>query len=168
MRILGIDPGLSGGLAILDPDGTLAVHDMPVFEIVRNGKKKREVDAALLADTLDGVIKDAFGLRIDVMAFVEQVWGRPGEAAANSFNFGQSFGVVLGALAALQIPITRVPPATWTKALGVQKGDDAGRRRASELMPQHAHIWARKKDDGRADSVLIALFGQRSQQRAAA
>lgn len=168
MRVLGIDPGLSGAVACLDSDGALDLRDMPALAIQRNGKAKREVDAAILADMIEGFTRDPFGLRIEVAAYVEQVGAMPGQGVSSMFAFGQSFGVVLGVLAALEVPVTRVPPATWTRALGVAKGDDAGRRRASELLPQHAHFWARKKDHGRADAALIALFGHRAQLRSAA
>ena len=163
MLIIGIDPGLSGALAALDAAGGLRVVDMPALEIVRNGKRKREVDAALLADAIEDLVG---GQPAEVV--VEQVGAMPGQGVSSMFGFGQSFGIVLGVLAALRLPVTRVPPATWSKAMGVGKGPDAGRRRASELMPQHASLWARKKDDGRADATLIALFGARSRERAAA
>lgn len=38
--ILGVDPGLSGGLAFIDADGNLETIDMPVHRLKRNGKGK--------------------------------------------------------------------------------------------------------------------------------
>jgi hypothetical protein len=43
----------------------------------------------------------------------------------------------------------------------VQKGKDASRARASELLPAYSHLWQRKRDDGRAEAALIALYGWR-------
>ena len=44
MIIIGIDPGLSGAVAFYDTvEGTIEVADMPVVELSRNGKNKREI-----------------------------------------------------------------------------------------------------------------------------
>lgn len=154
--ILGFDPGFSGGIAVRTVGRpAMAVYDMPVLEVLRNGKAKREVDRARLSDLLfeltDGV---------DAAAFVEKVGARPFEAPASSFVFGKGTGVILGVLAAFKIPTDEVPPATWKKVLKVNGGKDGARARASELMPAHAHLWTRKKDDGRAEASLIAYYGE--------
>ena len=152
MIVLAIDPGLSGAIAILGPSlDDLTIHDMPVHVLARGGKAKRDIDVATLARTLvsDGAEH----------AFVEQVGAMPGQGVASTFAFGKGYGIVLGALAALSVPVTTVPPQRWKKALGVPAGKDAARARASQLMPRHAHHWPLKKHDGRAEAALIALYG---------
>ena len=49
----------------------------------------------------------------------------------------------------------------------IRAGKDGSRARASALMPRHASSWTRIKDDGRAEAVLIALWGVRELGRAA-
>ena len=52
MKHIGIDPGLSGAIAVLTDD-TLQIHDMPVMTVDRNGKAKRQVSANELAELLN-------------------------------------------------------------------------------------------------------------------
>lgn len=149
--IVGIDPGLSGALAWYDGE-TLTVEDMPTLSLTRGGKAKRAVDgsrlAALLRPRVDHVV-------------IERVAAMPKQGVSSVFSFGQTYGLILGVVAALQIPHTTVPPATWKRALGVPKAKDGARARATELLPEWADRWARAKDDGRAEAALIALYGSR-------
>ena len=64
-------------------------------------------------------------------------------------------------LAALNIPVTYVAPATWTRAMGKPQGKDASRHRAMELFPDHQQRFKRVMDDGRAEAALIATWGIR-------
>ena len=74
------------------------------------------------------------------------------------FSFGRSFGVIEGILAAYELPATYVMPQVWTKGIGRRLGKDASRARACELYPAHQQRFARVKDDGRADAVLIGAW----------
>jgi crossover junction endodeoxyribonuclease RuvC len=58
--------------------------------------------------------------------------------------------------------MTLVVPQVWKKAYGIPGGrenKDMARQKASMLFPKYAHLWARKKDDGRAEAVLLAHYG---------
>ena len=124
----------------------LTGHDMPAAD--------GHVSGALLADALEDVTDLA-------VAWVEDVHSMPGQGVASTFKFGRSVGVVEGALSALGIPIRWVSPAKWKKAMGLPADKGAARRRAIELWPDHAHLFARVKDDGRAEAALIAEYGRR-------
>ena len=95
--------------------------------------------------------------------FCELVGPRPGEGAVGAFGFGRSRGVIEGALAAAGIPVTMVAPPAWKRAAGIAPGKDgakdAARSEAIRRWPSHAELFARKKDDGRAEAALIALAG---------
>jgi crossover junction endodeoxyribonuclease RuvC len=151
-RILGIDPGASGALVCLcTKTGVLDVFDMPTVQIKRGTRLVRQVNAALLVD----IIKEAKPDR----AFVEAVHAMPGQGVSSMFAFGRALGVIEGALAGLNISQTLVPPAEWTKHMRVKGGKDGARNRAIELYPIHSNLFARVKDDGRADAALIATYG---------
>ena len=64
-----------------------------------------------------------------------------------------------GILAALDVPVTIVTPQAWRKRVVVREGKDGSRERAMQLFPRQAAMFARKKDDGRADAALIAYYG---------
>lgn len=158
--ICGIDCGLSGAICLMCDGEVTEISDMPTLTLSRNGKTKREIDAHLLADWLERARP--------AHVFVEAVGAMPGQGTSSVFAFGKGYGVIIGILAALDLPVTLVPPQRWKRALGVKADKDAARARASQLMPSAAHHWPLKKHDGRAESAMICLFGWQSMARAAA
>jgi crossover junction endodeoxyribonuclease RuvC len=154
VNFIGIDPGLSGAIAVWPENGEPVVNDMPTFEITVNGKKKTQIDLAQLARTTPQSWQSWH-------AFIENPGAMPGNGAVSMFNFGFACGVAQMAVAAAGIPYTLVKPAIWKRALGLTADKDASRQLASRLFPQSAHLWARKKDDGRAEAVLLAYYGSK-------
>jgi crossover junction endodeoxyribonuclease RuvC len=142
---LGVDVGMNGAFAFYD-GAELIIYDMPVFE--RN--KTRRVDAEK--------VKRIFNSHNVHHAYVEQV-NAFGMGASSAYNFGWSCGIIEGVLSCCAIPFTYVTPQKWKKALSVPTDKDGARMRASQLLPKFAHNWDRKKDDGRAEASLIALYG---------
>lgn len=152
--ILGIDPGLSGALALLEPT-QLIIWDVPTLTIERNGKARRDTDLHQLL-ALFRIAK-----RQGARAVLEQINAQPGNGATQAFSYGKGYGAILMGLAACEIPVDYAPPAVWKKALGVPKEKDGARARASEMLPEHAKLWPLKKHDGRAEAALIAEYGRR-------
>tara|TARA_B100000524_G_scaffold291567_1_gene166405 strand:- start:1202 stop:1660 length:459 start_codon:yes stop_codon:yes gene_type:complete len=147
MSVWGIDPGLNGAIALFDmTEGHLEVFDMPVMEI----NKKRQVNPQLLTNILE---------QHDAPVFIEQVGARPGQGVSSMFNFGKSYGICLGVSAGLKLQTTTVTPVMWQRACKVEKGKDGNRLRATQTFPNYSNLFARKKDDGRADAALIAYWG---------
>lgn len=140
--ILGVDPGKTGALAWLDSDGQLVdVRDMP-----------DATGSALGAHLADLILEQR-----PTVACVEKVGAMPKQGVASTWKFAEGYGAILGALGALQVPILHVTPSTWKKAARLSKDKTASRQRATELWPTHSHLFARVKDDGRAEAALIAL-----------
>ena len=145
---IGIDPGVSGAIAIVDNNGALIdAYDMPVVA--------GQVSAHLLAtvECWKGYVDNPFGTVV-----IEDVHAMPKQGVTSSFNFGRSKGVVEGVFAGAGLPIEYVTPAKWKRALGLTKDKGACRRRAIELWPAHSDKFKRAKDDGRAEAALIALW----------
>ena len=150
-RILGIDPGLSGALCLYDTvSRNMKVWDMPTLNITRNSKKKRIIDLTALALIVDGNRNE-----ID-HAIIELVGARPGESPVASFSFGFSAGCVQMVVAANFIPYTLVTPSVWKRAMKLTDDKDSSRQQASRLFPEHAGLWVRVNDDGRAEAALLA------------
>lgn len=148
---IGIDPGITGAIAVCngDPD-TALVFDMP---ILTDGKTKR-VNAIALADLLRGLVIEYSPEKVRI----EKVGPMPGQGVTSMFNFGRGVGVIDGICGALQIRVTYPTPQKWKKRAGlIGKNKDQARTRALELYP-HLELH-RKKDVGRADAVLIAHYG---------
>ena len=140
MRIIGIDPGLSGGIAILDNSKVVKLFDMPIMP---DGKKnKRQLNSALLVK----LIKDNIKNLEDTVMVVEQVNAMPGQGVTSMFNFGQTFGAIKGICAALGIPIFLVRPAKWKKHFElINSSKDSSRTKAIEMYPSISEQLSKKK-----------------------
>lgn len=146
LTFLGIDPGVSGGLATLGPLDSVA---MPPTE--------KDIYDWLEDRTSDG----------ETVAVLEKVGGfipnSGGNVGSRMFKFGQSYGFLRGCLTALEIPFQEVTPAVWQRALGVPvvKGEAKGARKnrlkalAQRLFPQGRVTLAT------ADALLLAEYCRR-------
>jgi crossover junction endodeoxyribonuclease RuvC len=153
MKIIGIDPGLSGGIAVLENNKVLSIFDMPVMS---EGKKnKRQLNSAQLVK----LIKDNISKNEEVSVVVEQVNAMPGQGVTSMFNFGQTFGAIKGVCAALSLPIFFVRPAKWKKHFElINSSKDSSRTKAIEMYPSLSNDLAKKKDVNKSDAILIARF----------
>jgi len=140
--IIGIDPGAKGAIAERFVDNAGYIHDMPML-----GK---EVNGAALAEIFEGANH----------IYIEQV-NSFGMGRTSAFNFGQGMGVIKGVIATMKIPYTMVTPMKWKKHFGLNRDKDASRLLATRLFPNLADQFKRKKDDGRAEAALIALYGEK-------
>ena len=157
MKIIGIDPGLSGAIAILENNKVLRIFDMPVMS---EGKKnKRQINSALLVN----ILKDNISNNEEISVVIEQVNAMPGQGVTSMFNFGQSFGVLKGICSALQLSMFFVRPAKWKKYHNlINSNKDSSRTKAIEIFPYISHELSRKKDSNKADAILIASFFYKS------
>lgn len=151
-QIVGVDPGKSGALTIIDTKKlTASIFDMPIIPI-GNGKRT-EVDSLALFAILDP-FEDI------TEAILEDVWSNPNDGHVGAFSFGDSVGSIKGVLHAYtQKPILRVRPNVWKKTMRVTADKATSIARAKELMPCILPKLTLKKHDGRAESALLALFG---------
>lgn len=148
--LIGIDPGLTGAIAWLDNKKALVnVVDMP---LMASTGKKQQINAAELSKILN------LKYKVRPTVIVERVSAMPEQGVTAMFNFGLSYGVIQGVVAALQLPMVLVTPGAWKKKAGLSgKSKDAARALAQQYYPEAA--LGRKKDIGRADAILIARFG---------
>lgn len=159
--ILGVDIGLTGGLALLDGE-TFIVEPMPVMR--KEGKTfvKMQVNAAAFSQFLREWNKQPVppSMKWGVQrAYVERVATMPKQGVAGQGSLMHSFGVIEGVLAALGIPMVLVSSQEWKKYHGLLGSDkDAARTLAQRLYP--TLDLSKKKDIGLADALLIARYGQ--------
>ena len=153
MKIIGIDPGLSGAIAVLEENKIVGLHDMPVMP---EGKKnKRQLNSAQLVKILNDYIGNTEVAEI----IVEQVNAMPGQGVTSMFNFGQTFGAIKGIAAALNLPIFFVRPSKWKKHFElINSSKDASRTKAIEMYPSISDQLSKKKDVNKSDAILIARF----------
>lgn len=150
MFIIGIDPGITGAIAVISQESeTIHLIDSPFLKI-RN-KKKPDVAGyyKILKDFEKGT------------AIIEEVHAMPGQGGVSGFNFGTSFGIWIGILAAMQIPYQFVSPQKWKRQMGVRGDKDESRAIAMQLFPDLVDELKLKKHHNRADALLLAEFLRR-------
>lgn len=140
--IIGIDPGLSGAVAVL-VDGALLTYPMP-----RNGKA---FDAADIADMIR-----QYEAELVVLEAAQHVRTPAGLSAKATSVLFECQGIVRGACAAHTVRLEVVPPKRWQKAFGIE-GDT--KAKACALVAQW---WpGGKVAKYAADAVCIAEYGRR-------
>lgn len=148
--ILAIDPGKQGAVALVDSQGVLVdVADMePLYA-------NAVLSPALLRATILDLCCD---LPDSVNACVVEAVNSHGMGRQSAFNFGQSLGTCRSVPTCLGIWVVDVTPTSWKRAMHLPADKDVARARAAERWPDHAPKFARKKDDGRAEAALLALW----------
>ena len=140
MKIIGIDPGLKGAIAVLENNKVKEIFDVPVMP---EGKKnKRQLNSAQLVKMLKNISYN----KEETVVVVENVSAMPGQGVTSMFNFGQTFGAIKGICAALELPIFFVRPAKWKKHFDlINSSKDASRTKAIEMYPSISDQLSKKK-----------------------
>ena len=155
MLIIGIDPGITGSICFFEDGKIIDVVEMP--NMAEGKKNKRQVNGAQIYQEIYKRIKNLE--KKDIKVVIEQVAAMPGQGVTSMFNFGQSFGVLKGICAAMQIPMYFVRPAKWKKYFNLINSEkDASRTKAIEIFPHFSAQLSRKKDSNKADAILISSF----------
>ena len=149
--ILGIDPGLDGGIALLEGNAIALLETIPTEP--KGGFIKRQVDAQKLSNILR-----VYPISV---CYLEKVASRPGQGVGSVFSFGDTYGAIRGVLGALNIPTYTVAPQTWKKELKISSKDDS-LKAIKELYPL---LKMRKKDHNIAEALLLALYGKNEREK---
>ena len=157
MKVLGIDPGVHGGLAIVEiNDGAMArLIDAIDVPVTGSGAKER-VDVLATCAWIASHQPD--------QAVIERGQAMPKQGASSGFKYGRACGALEAVIACCEIPLSIVEPAAWKRALHFRGKDKEGARQLALLRFPSAHaLLARKRDHQRGEAALIALFGASAQ-----
>ena len=155
MLIIGIDPGISGSICFFNEGKIIDVVEMPTM--IEGKKNKKQVNGSQIFNEISERIKKID--KRDIKVVIEQVSAMPGQGVTSMFNFGQTYGILKGICAAMQLPMYFVRPAKWKKYFNLINSEkDASRTRAIEIFPYFSGQLSRKKDSNKADAILIASF----------
>jgi hypothetical protein len=159
-RVIGIDPGLAGGLGVLDVDAggeVLAVElaRTPRLHVVRGRKARDEYDASRMREFLARVIDGWPVPSIEIA--LEAQGARPAQGVASSYRTGVGFGLWLGIVVGMRVPYRIVAPAVWKHHAGLIHADKrASRLRAQERFPALGVVGP--ADEGPAEALLLAAY----------
>jgi|SRR5215471_8557742 len=161
-RILGVDPGVSGGLAVIEiTDGAaptlVECIDIPVVGI----GAKEHVDVAAIRNFIDR--------HKPIRALIERSQAMPRQGVSSSFKYGRAVGAIEAAITLSSVPVEIIEPSAWKRHWHLPgKDKESGRQKALQLFPDAHAALARKRDHGRAEAILIALYYAERQLRIAA
>jgi len=145
MIIIGIDPGIRGGMAVLSG------HEPAKVYAFQHG-----TDLDMATNLHYSTVRVA-GHRDNMHAFIENVHSMPKQGVSSTFKFGTNYGFWLGLLTGFRIPFEKVTPRKWQQTLGcLSKGDkNVTKAKAQQLFPNL------KITHATADALLIAEYGRR-------
>lgn len=142
-RVLGIDPGVTGGIALFDPGEPSAIRAEDIPNVAG------EVDV----DTLAAIVREMG----PTFAVIERVSAMPKQGVSSTFKFGAAYGALQAIVAVLEIPSHRVTPGKWKGHYRLDTDKEKARALALRLWPGNG-CFSRKKDHGRAEAALIARW----------
>lgn len=170
--IVGIDPGLDGALALIVDGRAVEVLDMPVIE--EDGKRRlafeadgtpverRGIKLTMDAAAVCAILASWRVMHEDLQVVIEHAQMRPEQGAASGGKAMYAAGELSGVAVGMGLRRTFVAANRWKSAMGVSAEKDTSLRRAKELEPHLAGRLTRKMDHGRAEAMLIGLWGWRN------
>ena len=169
--MVGCDSDAHGALCVIRGPrrgvvSSVKVIDNPVSTVMINGKPRVRLDPDAMRESAA-----ALGVPKRTRVYLEEGGVEFGFSAQTAFVQGYNFGLWRGILAAQEFDVAVVKPQAWKAALGLKfKGStkDDSIAMAKMLFPEIVHELSRKRDHGRAESLLIAAYGHVANGAAAA
>lgn len=151
MYYIGIDPGFTGAITILDSNMQIVdIHDAPTLKVPYSKKTRTEFNVKQMVNLLTPYIGQK--------ACIESVTARSGQGVTSMFRFGHGLGLWEGILSALNIEYIKVLPVEWKKHYGfIGSGKQLVLQRIRELFPA-SNSFRLQKHHNRAESYYLALY----------
>ncbi|WRX33695.1 hypothetical protein QQP08_026182 [Theobroma cacao] len=159
--VIGVDPDLSGALALLRTDSSgcsAQVFDSPHLPVRVGNRVRKRLDARSIVQLVRSLEAP-----IGTAAYIEQSIPYPKDGKQGWWSGGFGYGLWIGILVASGFSVVPVPSLLWKKGFeltGAGSTKDDSRRIASTLFPSLSDLLKRKKDHGRAEALLIAAYGK--------
>ncbi len=156
---VGIDPGLHGGLVVLEDGMTFkGCHRTPIIEGTAGAKA--QYDERTLGSLVRS-LAELYGQDGNTVRFcIEDVAAAPGQGVVSMFRFGIGYGLWLGAIAATSAPCHKIKPQAWQRvAFAGRPSIDKKQTSfvvARELFPMMP-VRSKSADSGLTDAALIAM-----------
>uniref|UniRef100_A0A166E3V8 Holliday junction resolvase RuvC n=1 Tax=Daucus carota subsp. sativus TaxID=79200 RepID=A0A166E3V8_DAUCS len=149
--IIGVDPDVSGALALLKSDHSgfsAQVFDSPHVKVPIGKQTRRRLDAKSIVQLLQ-----SFDAPVGTVAYVEQSTPFPQDGKQGWWSGGFCYGIWIGALVASGFSVVPVSSSLWKNAFklsGSRSSKDDSRELASTFFPSAS----------RAEALLIAAYGK--------
>jgi crossover junction endodeoxyribonuclease RuvC len=136
---------MSGAIAYVDHGKLLDVADMP----------------AVGGDISGALLFQMVRMHPVEYAAVEKVHSMPKQGVSTTFKFGMAYGMARATVGGLMVPMVEPTPNVWKKTFNLDADKEKARLLALKLFPDRAELFKNKKDHGRAEAALIALWCER-------
>lgn len=144
--LIGVDPGMSGALAIIKPDTGTLIGGYPL----PSGDGRILVPD--LIDMLDMLAPLSVG-----QVVIEAVHSMPGQGVSTTFTFGRALGSIEAVMQCYRWPVAYISPAQWKKKLNLPKGDkDGARQWAREQWPDSDLFTTKVRGQAIGDAAALA------------
>jgi len=148
--VIGIDPGQKGGIAYIDLSdlSNSFVYSMP----------------KTFKETVN-LFKELMEKFCVIKVFIESQHAFPERGVVSTFNFGVHYGMLLGMCYALDVDVEEVSYRKWKNKVIGKSVKFANRREGKNFAIEFAkskfsHLEKEiGKSDGKAEALLIALYG---------
>jgi len=167
MFFIGVDPGKSGAVAVIDDTQcVIYLEDMPVVGSNFVPAALRDLFLSFLPIPASPVSEIPLGF-VPLLTVVEKQQVFPKQGAVSAFSTGEGFGLIIGILTTLNWSFIVVRPTAWQRELAVSGEDTkaASINRAYSLFPTtnlKRGIRIKKDDHNRSDALLMAEFARRT------
>jgi crossover junction endodeoxyribonuclease RuvC len=166
MIFIGIDPGLSGAIAVID-GSNIDLIDTPIIKIEKgktpkgNVKIKNKYNLWVMCEILKKQKQFA-----DCKVFIERAQAMPKQGVSSMFSIGYGFAAWEMACVALNMPYEIVGPKTWQKEFGIagKHTKEESYIKCCQLYPEQSCKLKTVRGriiDGKSDALLICEFGRR-------
>ncbi|KAL9233570.1 hypothetical protein vseg_008550 [Gypsophila vaccaria] len=159
--VIGVDPDVSGALAVLKSNNSgifsAEVFDSPFLQVAVGKRLRKRLDARSIVQLVQG-----FDAPTGTIAYLEQSTPFPQDGKQGWWSGGFGYGLWIGILVASGFSVVPVPSSVWKRELELARGHtskDESWELAKELFPSLSSMLKRKKDHGRAEALLIAAYG---------
>ena len=141
---IGIDPGRSGGMCVIEND-FIKAYPCP-------------------SNIQDMAIMFAMAISVNetkkVVAYIEKVWARPTDGRSSMWKFAENYGTWLGIAGAYEIDLQEVSPQAWMKYLETPKLEKTRRKRYLRDKARSMYPELKKVTLKPADAILIATYAK--------
>ena len=141
---IGIDPGKSGGMCVIEDD-FIKAYPCP-------------------SNIQDMAIMFAMAISVNetkkVVAYIEKVWARPTDGRSSMWKFAENYGTWLGIAGAYEINLQEVSPQAWMKYLETPKLEKTRRKRYLRDKARSMYPELKKVTLKTADAILIATYAK--------
>lgn len=157
---IGIDPGKTGAITIVQKNlQKILINDIPLMP-----------DGRLHTREMFQIIQDAGP---DSICFIEKSQAFPGQGVVSMFNYGVHYGQILSVLDLVKMSYQEIKSPEWKKEFNlIHKEKEDSVTMAIHLFPGVEYLLTKTGAKGqriplhgRADSLLIAEYGRRKNNR---